>query len=103
MSQGTYTEPTKAVADLIRLYDEQTQYLREQFSMFANGDKLEGPARAFYPKIRTQVGARRHSRVMQSYGFCDQPGTYEATITRPELFRNYLTEQLTQMRRDRPT
>ena len=98
MSQGTYTEPTKAVADLIRLYDEQTQYLREQFSMFANGDKLEGPARAFYPKIRTQVGARRHSRVMQSYGFCDQPGTYEATITRPELFRNYLTEQLTQMR-----
>ena len=98
MSQRICTEPTEAVAELIRLYDEQARHLREQFSMFANGEELEGPARAHYPKIWTQVGARRHSRVIQSYGFCDQPGTYEATITRPELFRNYLTEQLTQMR-----
>ena len=98
MRTRNYTDPANAVEALIRIYDEQTSYLRQQFSVFASGHELIEPARAYYPKIRTDVGVRRHSRVMQSYGFCDQPGRYETTITRPGLFKDYLTEQLTQLR-----
>ncbi len=98
MKPKSYADPDKAVAALIKLYEKQTGHLRAQFAKFAEGTAIAEPARAYYPKITTNVGTRRHSRMMQSYGFCDQPGIYEATITRPDLFKGYLTEQLTQLR-----
>ena len=50
--------------------------------------------RAFYPEIRikTTTFAQIDSRL--SYGHVMRPGVYAATITRPDLFREYLIEQL---------
>ena len=42
--------------------------------------------------ITTATHARLDSRL--SYGFVAGPGVYETTVTRPDLFRAYLTEQI---------
>ena len=36
----------------------------------------------------------RGSNSRLSYGFVAGPGVYETTVTRPDLFRAYLTEQI---------
>ena len=50
--------------------------------------------RATYPFVRitTSTHARLNSRL--SYGFVAGPGVHETTVTRPDLFRAYLTEQI---------
>ena len=50
--------------------------------------------RATYPFVRitTSTHARLDSRL--SYGFVAGPGVHETTVTRPDLFRAYLTEQI---------
>src|SRR5690606_21923750 len=49
---------------------------------------------ATYPFVRitTATHARIDSRL--SYGFVGGPGVHETTVTRPDLFETYLTEQL---------
>jgi AMP nucleosidase len=49
--------------------------------------------RACYPFVRvhTATVARADSRL--AYGFVAGPGTYETTLTRPDLFGNYYREQ----------
>ena len=50
--------------------------------------------RAYYPLVRvtTSTHARLDSRL--SYSFVAGPGVHETTVTRPDLFRAYLTEQM---------
>jgi AMP nucleosidase len=50
--------------------------------------------RATYPFVRitTDTYARVDSRL--SYGFVSGPGTHETNVTRPDLFRGYLSEQI---------
>ena len=50
--------------------------------------------RATYPFVRiaTTTYARVDSRL--AYGFVSGPGVHETTVTRPDLFRPYLTEQI---------
>ena len=50
--------------------------------------------RAFYPFVRvtTATHARLDSRL--AYGFVARPGVHETSVTRPDLFRTYLTEQI---------
>jgi AMP nucleosidase len=49
--------------------------------------------RACYPfvRVRTDTVARADSRL--SYGFVDGPGTFETTLTRPDLYARYYAEQ----------
>lgn len=97
MKTESFTDPSDTVAALERLYEAESLRLREQFADFANGETLNGRARGYYPLLRTDVGSARPGRTTRSYGFCDRPGRYETTITRPDLFRNYLSEQLTEL------
>ena len=50
--------------------------------------------RASYPFVRitTSTHARLDSRL--AYGFVAGPGVHETTVTRPDIFRTYLTEQI---------
>ena len=50
--------------------------------------------RACYPFVRitTSTYARLDSRL--AYGFVAGPGVHETSVTRPDLFRTYLTEQI---------
>ncbi|TBO31306.1 AMP nucleosidase [Aquabacterium lacunae] len=76
------------------LYDGQIAYLREALSRFVAGETFDKPVRAKYPfvRIHTDTVARADSRL--PYGFVAGPGTYETTITRPDLFADYYREQI---------
>ena len=89
-----FTNATAAVARLDEIYERNTGFLRERFEAYANGELIKTRARAVYPFVRitTATHARLDSRL--SYGFVAGPGVYETTVTRPDLFRAYLTEQI---------
>ncbi|WP_371156142.1 AMP nucleosidase [Jannaschia sp. 2305UL9-9] len=90
----SFSNATDAVAELRRLYDEATRFLREAFAQSITGETPTCRYRAFYPEVRltTTSFARMDSRL--SFGHVAEPGHYAATITRPDLFQNYLTGQI---------
>jgi AMP nucleosidase len=89
-----FTDATEAVARLADIYERNTRFLRNRFEAYANGEALTMRVRATYPFVRvtTSTHARLDSRL--SYGFVAGPGVYETSVTRPNLFRGYLTEQI---------
>jgi len=91
----TFTDPAAAVERLRALYTTATAFLAERFSATVNnGGDPNMRYRAFYPEVRltTSTYAKIDSRL--SFGHVASPGTYAATITRPDLFANYLTQQI---------
>ncbi|RKE72873.1 AMP nucleosidase [Pseudorhodoplanes sinuspersici] len=88
------TDAKAAVARLEEIYSRNTAFLREHFEAFVAGRPLAARVRATYPFVRitTDTYARVDSRL--SYGFVSGPGTHETTVTRPDLFRDYFTEQI---------
>ena len=89
-----FTDAEAAVDELIRLYADATTYLRRHFAEAVAGGRPDCRFRAFYPEIRivTTSFARTDSRL--SFGHVAEPGHYAATITRPDLFANYLCQQI---------
>jgi AMP nucleosidase len=89
-----FTDAAAAVARLEAIYERNTKFLRERFEAYAHGGALTGRVRACYPFVRltTSTYARLDSRL--SYGFVAGPGVHETSVTRPDLFRNYFTEQI---------
>ncbi len=90
----SFTDPAAAVSRLCVLYDEATAFLREKFQETITGKPQTARFRAFYPELRlvTTTFAQVDSRL--SFGHVSDPGSYAATITRPDLFRNYLEQQI---------
>jgi len=90
-----FTDATKAVDRLCELYQTASEFLCKEFSeALANGPP-EQRVRAFYPEIRitTTSFAQIDSRL--SFGHVAEPGVYATTVTRPDLFRHYLEQQIT--------
>ena len=98
MSSEQISDPAKAVAALEDLYEKESQRLQKSLSAFAEDKLPKKRSRGFYPRVRVEIPSLRLKNITRSYGFCDRPGTYETTITRPDLFRRYLTEQLTELK-----
>ncbi len=98
MKNEQISDPSKAVSVLEDLYDEESHRLQENLSAFAEGKMPEKKCRGFYPFVRVQIPSLRLNNITRSYGFCDQPGIFETTVTRPELFRRYLVEQLAELK-----
>jgi AMP nucleosidase len=90
----SFTDAAAAVARIEDIYERNARFLRDCFEAYANGESLTTRVRATYPFVRitTSTHARLDSRL--SYGFVAQPGVHETTVTRPDLFRTYLTEQI---------
>jgi AMP nucleosidase len=113
-----FDDPVAALAQVRAIYEANVAHLRECLQRFVAGDaenpepgenfgregrtgsrapqgKIDprGRVRACYPfvRVRTATVARADSRL--SYGFVAGPGTYETTLTRPDLFGNYYLEQ----------
>ncbi|MEO8805384.1 MAG: AMP nucleosidase, partial [Burkholderiaceae bacterium] len=93
IAPAQFTDPAAALAQVHAIYDGSIQHLRDALQAFVAGDDSRGRVRACYPFVRvhTDTVARADSRL--SYGFVAGPGTFETTLTRPDLFSNYYLEQ----------
>jgi len=90
----SFSDAGLAVARLEEIYERNTKFLRDRFEAYVNGEAITTRVRAFYPFVRvtSATHARLDSRL--AYGFVARPGVHETSVTRPDLFRTYLTEQI---------
>ncbi|MEP7057686.1 MAG: AMP nucleosidase, partial [Caldimonas sp.] len=93
VAPARFDEPAAALAQVRAIYEGSVTHLKNALQAFVSGQPLTGRVRATYPFVRvhTDTVARADSRL--SYGFVSGPGTYETTLTRPDLFGNYYLEQ----------
>jgi AMP nucleosidase len=90
----SFTDAAKAVDHLIQLYHSATDFLTSAFQDCIAQGKPATRLRAFYPEIRLTVTQHDTIDSRLSFGHVAAPGTYATTITRPDLFRNYLIQQI---------
>ncbi len=91
----SFSDPVAAVDRLIALYETATRFLCEQFSKTVVGGEMPATRfRAFYPEIRIAITSFGLVDSRLSFGHVAEPGIYTATVTRPDLFRNYLVQQI---------
>ncbi|WP_289042854.1 AMP nucleosidase [uncultured Aliiroseovarius sp.] len=90
----TFTDAKAAVQRLQDLYDQACTFLRDRFEQSASGDQPDTRFRAFYPQISLTTTSHVQIDTRLSFGHVAAPGRYSTTITRPDLFENYLTQQI---------
>lgn len=82
--------PAQAVDRLIELYEAATTLGIE----LLEHDSAEGYDRVVYPRLVVDVNEWRPIDRTIQFGYVDKPGRYAATLSRPDLMRVYLLEQL---------
>lgn len=90
----SFTDAAAAVKLLDELYAEATGFLERQFSETLAKGHPGRRVRATYPEIRLTVSSFGKVDSRLSFGHVSSPGTYATTVTRPDLFRNYLIQQI---------
>jgi AMP nucleosidase len=83
-----------AVDRLVELYETATTFLCARFSDAMKNGAPSHRIRAYYPEIRITTSTYAQVDTRLSFGHVSSPGTYATTITRPDLFRAYLTQQI---------
>ncbi len=93
IAPARFDDAQAALAQVRAIYESSVAHLREHLQRFLAGEALTEHVRACYPFVRVQTAtvARADSRL--AYGFVSGPGTYETTLTRPDLFAGYYAEQ----------
>jgi AMP nucleosidase len=89
-----FTDARAAVKRLQSLYGTAVDFLRDRFTETLTGGRPAARFRAFYPEIRLTTTSFDLVDSRLSFGYVGAPGTYSTTITRPELFENYLIQQV---------
>lgn len=89
-----FTDAEAAVLHLEDLYATSVRFLVEAFNHLSAGGQPDGRYRAYYPEIRFVSDKYDQIDSRLSFGHVSQPGTYATTITRPDLFRHYLRQQI---------
>ena len=89
-----FTDAAAAVDRLCQLYDQAVDFLVARFSETLDGKRPRARYRAFYPELRLTTTSHSTTDSRLSFGHVAIPGSYVATITRPDLFANYLREQI---------
>ena len=103
---ATALTPNQALDKLEELYDASVNALRDAIGQYVeNGTLPEFEKRAtglfVYPELRVSWdGTVRNPNKTRAFARFTHPGSYTTTITRPALFRHYLTEQLTLLQED---
>jgi len=90
-----FTDAAAAVDRLEQLYAEATAFLARHFNATLQGQRPGARVRAYYPEIRLTVASHAKPDSRLSFGHVAGPGTYATTVTRPDLFRHYLIQQIT--------
>jgi AMP nucleosidase len=89
-----FKEAKAAFSYLCEIYESNTQYLRDAFAAFEKGNIPDSKIRACYPYIKVDVEIINRADPRLSYGFVSKPGVYSTTVTRPDIFGDYLLEQI---------
>ncbi|WP_299152907.1 AMP nucleosidase [uncultured Tateyamaria sp.] len=93
-SHAEFNDATAAVKRLKNLYQEASDFLCSQFLDAMKNGAPAGRVRAFYPEIRFTTSSYARVDTRLSFGHVSAPGTYATTVTRPDLFANYLIQQI---------
>ncbi len=92
-----HTDPESALAQVRAIYTQQINHLRDAMQRFVAGEAMPGRVRACYPYVAIRTESVVPQSVLEnagvSYGFVASTGRYETTLTRPDLYANYLLEQ----------
>lgn len=94
------------VDQLAAIYDESVANLRQALSRYVEDRSAPDAAArkrgAFaYPELRIDyAGKLRRSSPPRAFARLNQPGAYATSIARPELFRDYLIDQLEHLAAD---
>jgi AMP nucleosidase len=100
------TQAVRIVEQLDVEYRKSVEALRQALQTFLAGGPPPDPevrrAGAFaYPELRVAwPPGKPYPRITRAYARMSQPGSYAVTITRPELYRDYLIEQLSLLMAD---
>lgn len=90
-----FRDAEAAVQRLIEIYELSTAFLSQAFAdSVQEKRKPQRRLRAFYPEIRLTTTSYDHADSRLSFGHVSDPGTYSTTVTRPDLFRHYLMQQI---------
>ncbi|WP_071674315.1 AMP nucleosidase [Nioella nitratireducens] len=89
-----FSDAVEAVAHLQALYAEATAFLQARFSAVVRDGAPDKRYRAYYPEVRITTSSYGHIDSRLSFGHVAEPGTYATTVTRPDLFQHYLTQQI---------
>ena len=103
IAPAQFTDAAAAMAQVQTIYHAQIEHLRSAMQRFvANADTGVNPenlqkVRAFYPFVRIHTDTMLRSQLPDlarlSFGFVAEPGRYETTLTRPDLYATYYLEQ----------
>ena len=89
-----FTDAEAAVARLESLYNAAISHLVGAFTKAMREGRPAQRIRAFYPEIRLTVESFSKVDSRLAFGHVAHPGEYSTTVTRPDLFRDYLTQQI---------
>lgn len=95
-----FDDPAAAVDHLIALYERATTFLLDNFKATLGGQPPTARYRAFYPELRLTTASHSTTDSRLAYGHVALPGSYSTSITRPDLFRDYLIEQISLLMRN---
>ena len=76
------------------IYTSSIAFLRSKFQAVLTEQSGHQRCRAFYPEIRLTTTTYDQIDSRLSFGHVPGPGRYSITVTRPDLFKNYLTQQM---------
>jgi AMP nucleosidase len=88
-----FDDPAAALAQVQAIYGASVAHLRDALQRFVAGEDLPQRVRGCYPFVRVQTSTVERADSRLAYGFVAGPGTYETTLTRPDLFAAYYEQQ----------
>ncbi|MEL6204880.1 MAG: AMP nucleosidase [Pseudomonadota bacterium] len=89
-----FHDATDAVDRLTELYDGAIVFLCARFAETVKNGRPDCRYRAHYPEIRLTTTSFAEADSRLAFGHVPMPGTYSTNVTRPDLFRNYLIQQI---------
>jgi AMP nucleosidase len=89
-----FRDARAAVERLKEIYSISAGFLADQLAHALRHGRPARRIRAYYPEVRITVTTYELADSRLSFGYVVGPGTYAATITRPDLFDAYLEQQI---------
>ena len=91
---ASFRDAEAAVARVREIYDAATSFLQDRFARVLQGETPAERCRAYYPEIVVEITSHAAIDSRLSFGHFSEPGSYVSTISRPDLFKAYLTQQI---------